>query len=189
MKEITKNNRVLYGILLVVAFLVVIGTTYAFFTITISGNENARDMKVETGTLSLVYKDGVQIKGINVHPGWSQTKTFTVTNTGTFEAQYNIIFKDLVNQIQRNELVVSYTCTSYTGYVNESNKGTVSGTCASISNQAVPLSEGALSSTITSNINILINSSINLSVILIPYFLFRAFSISSKLLYFGSSIS
>jgi len=154
MGNILKNKKVLFAMTLGVLFIITTSVTYAWFNLTVSGNEDAKQMTVETGTLSLVYKDGVEIEGINVSPGWSQTKTFTVTNTGTFEAQYNIIFKDLVNQIQRNELVVSYTCTSYTGYVNESNKGTVSGTCASISNQAVPLSEGALSSVITENINI-----------------------------------
>jgi len=153
-KELLKNKKIFYGILLGILFIISISVTYAWFSLQVSGNEEAKQMTVETGTLSLVFKDGVKIEGINVHPGWNQTKTFTVKNTGTFDTSYNIIFKDLVNQIEQNELVVSYTCTSYTGYVDSNNKGTVSGTCNSLTEQVVPLREGALSSTITENISI-----------------------------------
>jgi len=152
MKDIFKNKKFLFGMMLGVLFIVSTSVTYAWFSSQFGGV--GEQMIVETGTLSLVYKDGIEIEGINVRPGWSQTKTFTVTNTGTHAVEYNIIFKDLINEIEKNELVVSYTCTSYINYVDENNKGTVSGKCSGITNQVVPLSSARLDTSITEYIGI-----------------------------------
>ena len=55
-----------------------------------NGNENVKDQIVETGTLSLVYKDGPELKLDSAVPGSSVTKTFMVTKTGDLIADYSI---------------------------------------------------------------------------------------------------
>ncbi|MBQ4262690.1 MAG: hypothetical protein IJB83_00400, partial [Bacilli bacterium] len=88
------------------------------------------------------------------YPGQSVTKVVSVKNIGTLDTEYDLLYKDLINEITKDELVVSYTCTSYTGYVSSTNKGEVSGTCNGISDQVVPYSILATDSVITSKISI-----------------------------------
>ena len=56
-----KNKRTILIVVVALLLVVTIGFTYAFFTATVNGNDNAQDQVVETGTLSLVYKDGQEV--------------------------------------------------------------------------------------------------------------------------------
>ena len=76
--------------------------------------------------MSLVYNDVQIVSGEYAQPGWSDTKTLTVTNNGNVEAKYAIIWRDLINGIENNELVISATCSA------------TSGSCEAISETAVP---------------------------------------------------
>ena len=107
------------------------GLSYAYFSASVKGNENAKDMVVEAGTLSLVYTDGPEIKVQNIKPGWSTTKEVSVKNNGTLGAYYNVIWQSLTNTISNNELVLSAACQRL------NSAGTVEGTCESISQAAI----------------------------------------------------
>ena len=87
-----KDNKILFGTFIVLLLLLTTGLSYAWFSANISGNENAKNVVVEAGTLSLVYTDGPEIKAQNIKPGWSTTKEVSVKNTGTLDTNYNIIF-------------------------------------------------------------------------------------------------
>ena len=126
-----KDNKILFGTFIALLLLLTTGLSYAYFSASISGNENAKNVVVEAGTLSLVYTDGPEIKAQNIKPGWSTTKEVSVKNTGTLEANYNIIWQSLTNEITNNEIVISATCQR----LNAS--GTVEGTCESISQAAI----------------------------------------------------
>ena len=126
-----KDKKILIGTALTLLLLLTTGLSYAWFSASISGNENAKNVVVEAGTLSLVYTDGLEIKAQNIKPGWSTTKEVSVKNTGTLEANYNIIWQSLTNEITNNEMVISATCQR----LNAS--GTVEGTCESISQVAI----------------------------------------------------
>ena len=76
--------------------------------------------------MSLVYNDVQIVSGEYVTPGWTDTKTLTVTNTGNVDAVYNIIWRDLYNEVINSELVISATCSA------------TSGSCPTISETAVP---------------------------------------------------
>lgn len=132
------NKKILIGIVIGVLLLGVIGFSYSFFTTSIIGT--GQENTVTAGTLKLTYRDGQAITLSNAKPGDFVTKTFTVSNTGTLDTSYSIIYKNIINEITKNELEVSYTCTSYKDYIDSNNKGTVSGTCNSLSNQVVPYS-------------------------------------------------
>ena len=126
-----KDKKILFGTFIALLLLLTTGLSYAYFSASISGNENAKNVVVEAGTLSLVYTDGPEIKAQNIKPGWSTTKEVSVKNTGTLDTNYNVIWQSLTNEITNNEMVISATCQR----LNAS--GTVEGTCESISQAAI----------------------------------------------------
>ena len=121
-----KDNKILIGTALVLLLLLTTGLSYAYFSTTVKGNDTAKDMVVEAGTLKLTYTDGPTINVQNIKPGWTTTKTVSVKNNGTLDTAYNIVWQELTNTILKNELVLSSTCKR----LNES--GAVEGTCEPI---------------------------------------------------------
>ena len=122
-----KDNKILIGTALALLLLLTTGLSYAYFSTSVKGNDNAKDMIVEAGTLKLTYTDGPAINAQNIKPGWSTTKEVSVKNNGTLDTNYNVIWQSLTNGITNDELVLSATCQR----LNAS--GTVEGTCESIS--------------------------------------------------------
>ena len=57
LKELFKNKTTIY-LSIVLGLLLVIGVFYAYFSITVNGNEEAKDITVTTGNLSLYYNSG-----------------------------------------------------------------------------------------------------------------------------------
>ena len=122
-----KDKKILFGTFIALLLLLTTGLSYAYFSASISGNENAKNVVVEAGTLKLTYTDGLAINAQYIKPGWSTTKEVSVKNNGTLDTNYNVIWQSLTNTIINNELVLSATCQR----LNAS--GTVEGTCESIS--------------------------------------------------------
>ena len=122
-----KDNKILIGTTLVLLLLLTTGLSYAYFSTAVKGNDNAKDMVVEAGTLKLTYTDGPVINAQYIKPGWTTTKTVSVKNNGTLDAYYNVIWQSLTNGITNDELVISATCQRLNA------NGTVEGTCESIS--------------------------------------------------------
>ena len=126
----------------VVALLVVIGVSLAYFGIKIIGNDTAKGNKVVTGNLELTFTDTNEISLENAFPGDSFTKTISVKNTGTKEVSYNLVWTELTNEITNNELVIEAACKRL------NSSGTEEGTCESISQTPIK------SNTIKKNISI-----------------------------------
>ena len=104
-----KNNKMLLGIGVVFLFLATVSLSYAYFSATVT-NKDVKDQVVTTGTLELTYTDGPQIVMENIRPGKSLTKEISVKNTGTLDTSYNLVWQELVNGIDNDELVMSATC-------------------------------------------------------------------------------
>ena len=121
-----KDKKIYLGVGLAFLLLMTISLSYAYFSASVSGNDNAKDVVVNAGTLSLVYTDGPEIKVENIRPGKTITKEVTVKNTGTLDTNYNIVWQSLINEITNDELVLSATCQRL------NSAGTVDGTCNSI---------------------------------------------------------
>jgi hypothetical protein len=122
-----KDKKILFGTFIALLLLLTTGLSYAYFSASISGNENAKNVVVEAGTLKLTYTDGPAINAQYIKPGWSTTKEVSVKNNGTLNTNYNVIWQTLTNTITNNELVLSATCQR----LNAS--GTIEGTCEPIS--------------------------------------------------------
>ena len=114
--ELNNSNKTkLFVLTLLVLLVSVAGISYAYFTIQITGNDTASSMRLRTANMSLVYNDVQIVSGEYITPGWSDTKTLTVTNNGNVTVDYTIKFRELVNTIVNGELVLSATCSASTG--------------------------------------------------------------------------
>ena len=126
-----KDKKILIGTALTLLLLLTTGLSYAYFSTAVKGNNNAKDVVVEAGTLKLTYTDGPAINSQNIKPGWTTTKTVSVKNNGTLDTAYNVIWQELTNTILKNELVISATCKRL------NSSGAVEGTCEPITELSV----------------------------------------------------
>ena len=124
-----KDRKFVFASVLIGIFLLTVGLTYAYFSLTVSGNDVAETINVDTTKLELKYTDGKEVKATNIEPGWTMTKTITVVNTGNEEAYYTLGWQKLFNEIQKEELVIRSECTS---------SGVTDGTCDNTDNVVVP---------------------------------------------------
>ncbi len=79
-----KKNVVFLTVLAIATLLTaVVGTTFAYFTATVEGNEQAKTTSVTTANLSVAYSDGPQITATGIIPGWiSRTITSYTCDSG-----------------------------------------------------------------------------------------------------------
>ena len=110
-----KDKKILYGIIGTFVFLLSIGLTYAYFSVTTTVVGERNDIKASVGTLSILYTDGPEIVARNIQPGWTTTKTVKIKNTGTLKAYYSLLWDSITNEITNDELILSAKCTSDIG--------------------------------------------------------------------------
>ena len=120
-----KDKKFIFASVLIGIFLLTVGLTYAYFSLTVSGNDVAETINVNTTKLELKYTDGKEVKANGIEPGWTMTKILTIENTGTEEVFYDLGWQDLTNEIEQDELKISGTCDS--------------GSCEDIEESIVPL--------------------------------------------------
>lgn len=139
------NRKIIYLILFIFALCFSFGISLARFVANVVGNEDAKNVIVETGNLLLNYKEGNVLDVTGIYPGNTFTKEFTVTNVGTLPTTFNIGLSNVNNTFKNDELVVTISCTSYDVSTNE-----VSGTCDSYGEKVIP----ATASNLYTNISI-----------------------------------
>lgn len=120
-----------YLILIISVLILLIGVSFAYFSLEITGNDTAKYNTITTGALKLTFTDTNALTLDNALPGDSATKTISVKNTGTIDTSYNIVWQELTNTITNDELVIEATCKR----LNSSN--TEEGTCESIPQKEV----------------------------------------------------
>ena len=89
------NRKTLIVSLLIIAgTFILTGVSYAYFTAIAVSDEQV----VKSGTLELTYHTGKDIQATNIIPTEEEdayVHQFTVENTGTLDAHYNISFTDI----------------------------------------------------------------------------------------------
>ena len=105
MKE---KKYLIYGITIVL--LTIIGVTLAYFITEIEGNK--KDVTINTGDLRVIFNNGEKIEGIDIEPGWTVTKTFSIENKSKTDYKYNIVIQDLVNTFVSDNLVYKIISTN-----------------------------------------------------------------------------
>lgn len=112
MKEEKKDKRqgvFLAVISLLTLFFAVVGTSFAYFTIIVRGNENASSVLIKSVKLGqVVFEDGQEISLLHIYPGDYATKTFTIKNTGsddTLPIRYSVYLVQSTNEFASNNIV------------------------------------------------------------------------------------
>lgn len=137
-----ENNRgqsIFLSVVGIATLLVaIVGATFAYFSITVTGNENASSIHVTTAQLGDVTFSGTgaEISVDNAYPGWNDSRQFTIStaagSNGTIQYQINFVVDNaqLPTADTRSEFIYSLS-----GSANTNGTGTV---VASLSNQKVP---------------------------------------------------
>ena len=92
-----KKNVIFLSVIAVATLLTaVIGTTFAYFTATITGNETSKNVNVTTANMSVVYTQGKELSIANLVPGQAiPAMTFNVQNSGQSAVDYKLAWKDV----------------------------------------------------------------------------------------------
>lgn len=94
MEDKTENKKqktsVLFLFLTSISLIVLmVGATFAYFTITVKGNDTSSSLIVKSASLGITYDTGDAIVAY-MSPNEEATKTFRVINTGNTSAKYNV---------------------------------------------------------------------------------------------------
>ena len=120
--------------------LAVVGLSYAFFSAYIKGSETDTSIEGTGAKLSLVYADGKSvITSSNIMPGWSATKTFTVTNNGEADTYYKLKISNITNAFVEGGLTFSISSTDGGANIDEKTVGTETRTIS----PSIPIKQGA----------------------------------------------
>ena len=125
---------------IVLLVLAVVGLSYAFFSAFIKNGETDTSVEGTGANLSLVYTDGKSvITSSNIMPGWSATKTFTVTNNGEADTYYKLNISNITNEFVEGGLTFSIASTDGGANIDETSVGTEVRTISS----SISIAEGA----------------------------------------------
>ena len=102
-----KGQTIFLSIIGIATLLVaIVGATFAWFSISVTGNENPSDIVITSGNLGQVsFTDGTAIDIGNLMPGTFTTKTFTVSQTdpsATGKISYDIMLNVRSNTLTPN---------------------------------------------------------------------------------------
>jgi hypothetical protein len=89
---------------LIVAFLIlglVMVTSYAYYTANVSGNNSSNNV-ITSGYMEITFENDFddEIQVVGMLPGNTETKRFSVRNTGTTEAYYDIYVNNVINNFE-----------------------------------------------------------------------------------------
>ena len=96
LKKISTKQIVMFSVLAFMLVLV-IGTTYAYFTAKVIGNDEAKNTQVYAGIMSLKLDGTQELNASNMLPGASKEVEFSVENTGTLTTTYELDMKEVYN--------------------------------------------------------------------------------------------
>lgn len=94
------KKTLIFSIIGVVLFiLVIIGTSYAYFTANVeTENDDNSGINDTTANISAKFENGSLLNITDLVPGDKVSKDVTITNTGTVDLTVKIGIKDVVNQ-------------------------------------------------------------------------------------------
>lgn len=128
-----KGQTIFLSVIGIATLLVaIIGATFAYFSITVTGNEEASSIIVTTATLGQIsFADGTQINWdkVNLEKGGAdktESKTFTVANTATTALTSDVTY-DVYMKVTDNTISAAANGSANAGatitYTDGENKG------------------------------------------------------------------
>ena len=148
-----KNTVVLVVFAVVTLLIAIIGATFAFFTVNLTGNDSATSLIIKTATLGIMFGDGDEIFINNLMPGdprlydsgddnYAMPKIFTIQNTSTVSLKYTVSWIDIFNDFDEgHDLTYEVTGSSSMGMLG--NPGSIT------AGTSVPSANGVMMSSIT----------------------------------------
>ena len=106
------------GVIVTTLIIVTISCSLAFFAARVVGDP--KDINLVAKNVSITFADtSSSIADTTISPGWSNIKTFTITNNSKEDFSYNIVLSDYVNTFATTGYL-QYKITSSDGYnINE----------------------------------------------------------------------
>ncbi|MBE6158609.1 MAG: hypothetical protein E7159_02140 [Firmicutes bacterium] len=102
-------NKYFKLLVVIGAFLILSIATvasFAYYTASVEGNNNANSNVITSGTLSLDFHDNGEKVVFDAIPGAQIDKMFSVHNNGSVETAYNIYLSEIINTfVDKNDLV------------------------------------------------------------------------------------
>lgn len=100
-----KGQTIFLSVVGIATLLVaIVGATFAWFSATVTGNDTASSVTVQTATIGITFTDGNELSIPNALPGSYKTKTFTVaaaegsTIDQNFAINWDVLKFDFVNK-------------------------------------------------------------------------------------------
>ena len=151
-----ENNRgqsIFLSVVGIATLLVaIVGATFAYFSISVTGNDTASSINVTTAKVGGVTFDGTGagISVVDVYPGWTETKQFTVSLAADADASAQIQYEiklvtttDAVTSDANKDLAAAAATKGDFTYSLSGSSSTGGGTVApSKSNQNMPAADG-----------------------------------------------
>ena len=131
-----KKHTVLLTVVAIATLLItVVGTTFAYFAATITGNDTAQEITISSQNITLAFEDGEFVNNTNIVPGWTGSKTITITNNGAANTplKYAINWTAITNSFSSDDQqnYLKYTVTGESqkiaGGAGESAVATIDG--------------------------------------------------------------
>jgi hypothetical protein len=134
-----KKKEIIALVAVIIAAVVMISIgSYAYFTAKVTGTSQANT--ITSGTMAITYADGPSITLDNAIPGDTVVKTFTVTNTGNVDSNYDVYLSEVNNGFaDQTDLAYSLVSTDG-GYSTTSDVQVPSAATKIVSAQAITTS-------------------------------------------------
>ena len=118
--KLTVNKKIVSIAFLVLALFMLLAVSYAYFTAQVKGNEEAKEINVTAGIMSVKLSGPDEITAEHLIPGQSVSISFQVENTGTVPAIYNLDMIEVENNFDpTSDLVYTVTSTNNGGHVKD----------------------------------------------------------------------
>ncbi|MBR4178375.1 MAG: hypothetical protein IKR57_03395 [Bacilli bacterium] len=92
------------GIILVCLLMIL--STYAYFTVDVEGEGEDISLKAFNDNTDVIYNDTSNVSLVNAYTGDEIIKTFTVENTSDYLIYYDILLEDVVNNFENKDDLV-----------------------------------------------------------------------------------
>ncbi len=107
-----KTKIKILALTVTIILFAVIGVSYAYVSLNITGNEEASSVSVDIAQLELTFTDGNVVNISGIFPGTAVNKTFSVTNNTNTATYYDIKMDDVFTTFTEDELVYTLSSTN-----------------------------------------------------------------------------
>ncbi len=115
-----KLSIILASIGIILVCILMIMSTYAYFTINVDGDGKDIELTTFDKNTTIVYKDTSNVSMVNAYTGDEIVKTFSIENTSNYNLYYDIYLKNVVNNFETKSDLVYTLNSNDAGYREES---------------------------------------------------------------------